>query len=161
MKWDIRDWFRYNTPYQVRETIWAIRAFFNPRQKWLTRKIPNNWIDKDRLLEICILEAIKHYVEGEDVFNVLSNDSPPEQAQFMREVRHAYDLIVKQLPLLEKELELAWKKVPVRDWGDINKSVPGDYETTYGDVDRLEKKIAELKTEVMLWAVKERESMWT
>ena len=56
-------------PYYIEDTWWKIRNWFNPRQKWLTSKIPNHWIDKDTLWEICIIEGIKHYVEGENALN--------------------------------------------------------------------------------------------
>jgi hypothetical protein len=161
IKWDIRDWFRYTMPRPIREGWWAIRAFFNPRQRWLTKKIPYQWIDKDSLIEICLLESLKHYVEGEDVFNVLSRDNPPYQKKFLDKVEHYYKVVTVQLTELEKQLAVVWNNVPCRDLKDINNQQPGDYERIYGEVDRLEKQIKDLKTEVMVWIVTERESLWT
>ena len=147
-------------PWVIREKWDKLRWWLNPRQKWLTKKIPNHWIDKDYLWELVILEGIKHYVEGERVFEVLSNDNPPEQAQFLKEVRQRYNEITMALPSLEKQMEDAWKKVPKWDIKDIN-TRKVDYDATYGDLDRLEKKIFDLKTEIMEWAVKNREKIWT
>jgi len=151
------DWFE--------NTWWAIRNWFSPRQKWLTKKIPNRWTDKDVLWEICILEGIKHYVEDEDAlkdFEISQKDPeyPDHQKKFDREVQWAYDETTIRLPFLEKKLEWAWKKVPHWNLEDIN-TRKIDYDATYGETDRLEKEIADLKTKVMIWAVKNRGSIWT
>lgn len=162
-------------PYWVERQYDNIRFFFNPRQRWLTKKIPNSWIDKDTLWEICILEGIKHYVESDYGLGGYSSDwltdyefsqNDPEypiwQKEFDREVKENYDLITKRLPELEKELEIAWSKVP--KW-DIKKGLPfqtkGTYEEIYGETDRLEGMIIDLKTKIMLWAIINREKIWT
>ena len=36
-----------------------------------------------------------------------------------------------------------------------------DYEKIYGEVDQKEKEITNLKTEIMVWAVTNREKIWT
>jgi hypothetical protein len=148
-------------PYNIRKMWDEIRWWWNPRQKWLIKKIPNHWIDKDYLWEICILEGIKHYVEkdgGLDHYESSQNDpSYPEwQKTFDKELKNVYNEITMSLPSLEKQLEDVWKKVP---HFDFNEKV--DYNTVYGEVDRIEKKIADLKTDIMVWAVTNREKIWT
>lgn len=138
-----------------------ISIFFRPRQRWLTKQIPNTWIDKDTIFEIVILESIKHYVEHEKCFENLNCDNPPEQAQFLKEVRENYQLITETLPKLEKELEAEWPNVPHIDINTINSRKPGDYEKTYGKINKLEREITNLKTKVLIWAVTNREGMWT
>ena len=161
MKQKIKNYIQYRIPFIFREFINTIRAFFNPRQKWLTNKIPYYWIDKDRLWEICILEGIKHYVEEEKALEFLCNDNPPEQAKFVAEVKYHYDVITRILPELEEQLNIAWKNVPNRSLKDINNSKPGDYERIYGGINKLEKEIFDLKTETMIWAIKKRDHIWT
>ena len=152
------------TPYKIRRIWDEIRWWWNPRQKWLIDKIPNHWIDKDTLWEICILEGIKHYVEkdgGLDHYESSQNDTsyPEWQKKFDREVKTMYDYITVMLPILDKELEDAWKKVPHFDLKNINEKT--DYEKIYGEVDQKEKEITNLKTEIMVWAVTNREKIWT
>ena len=104
-------------PYKIRKYWDELRWWWNPRQKWLIKKIPNHWVDKDYLWEICILEGIKHYVEqdgGLDFNNYVSNQTdasyPEWQKKFDKEVKTMYDYITVILPILNKELEDAWKK---------------------------------------------------
>jgi len=149
-------------PYKYKQIWYDIRDWFNPRQKWLIKKIPNHWVDKDTLWEICILEGIKHFVEKEKVFDVWCNDNPPEQAEFIKEVRENYRLVTEVLPSLESGMEMAWKDVPPTDFSKINRGMTSfQYDMTYGVIDRYEKEIVELKTKVMWWAVTNRNKLWT
>jgi len=134
-----------------------------PRNKWLTKQIPRTWVDKDTILEICVLGSLKHYCEkdGEDCFNTLSCDNPPEQAKFMSEVRYHYELTTQKLVALQKELDAEWDAVPPQTLASINKSTKDDYEKLYGKINRLEQEIYDLQTEIMVWVVKNRNGLWT
>jgi hypothetical protein len=142
--------------------------WYNPRQKWLTSKIPNTWIDKDYLLEIVILESVKHYVEGEESlkgFEKSQNDPdyPEHQKVFDREVKLMYESVTITLPKLEEQLEIAWTEIPKLSIDDIQncRFSETNYEQVYGKVDVLEKQISNLKTSIMVWFVANRERMWT
>ena len=163
----LRHRIAYKIPYCIRELWWAIRDWFSPKQKWLTKQIPNHWIDKDTLWEICVLEGIKHYVEGEkalEYFDEGQNDPqyPDHQKKFDREVQWAYDEITIRLPHLERLMDEELLKI--RKNRELDSHCPhklSDYEKVYGEHDRLEKEIEDCKTEVMVWAVKNRGSIWT
>ena len=45
---------------------YKITAFFNPRQKWLTKHIPNTWQDKPELIQDILFACLVHYVEEEE-----------------------------------------------------------------------------------------------
>jgi hypothetical protein len=133
-----------------------------PRNKWLTKQIPRTWQDKDVLLETCVLGALKHYVDedGEDCFHTVYTSAESEK-DFYFEVRKYYELTTIKLVSLQKELDVAWKDVSPRSLTDIKVSTKDDYERIYGKVNRLEKEISDLKTEIMVWVVKNRERLWT
>lgn len=132
-----------------------------PRQRWLTKQIPKTWIDKDRLFEICILESIKHYVEKECCFDVLCWDNPPAQAQFLRETKNRYNDITIKLKNLQKQLEEEWDKIPAETWETINNGDKEEYKRRYGKIDKLEQEIYNLTTDIMIWAIYNRNQMWT
>lgn len=165
--WEKIDDLRYELvrklPWSWREKYYTVRDFFFPRQRWLTKAIPNGWCDKDRIIETVLFECVKHFVseDGEDALNILCNDNPPDQKRFIEELKAMYQFITVKLPELEKELEKAWDKVPHRSLSDLNKSTKESYEQTYGEVNRLEKEIEELKTLICEWVVKNREAIWT
>lgn len=148
-------WLRDVWYTQISSRIW-------PRSKWLTKKIPRTWVDKDTILEITVIECLKHFVEtdGEDAFNILATDNPPEQARFMLEVKYYYDLATQKLPSLEKEMEAEWEKVPKFSFKDLQTRVI-DYDKTYGRIDELEQQIYDLQTEIMVWIVQNRNGLWT
>lgn len=136
---------------QISSRIW-------PRQRWLTKKIPRTWADKDTLIEITLIECLRNYVEGEKGLDYFAETK--EKSPFLMGLSDHYYLVNFKLPDLEAELERAWEKVPHFDFSDINNQKI-DYQTTYGEVDRLEKEIDLLKTKICLWVVNWRGSMWT
>ena len=170
--YDFKLQVRSMTPFKIREAFDKICYWLKPRQKWLTSKIPNHWIDKDTLWELCILEGIKHYVEkdnglgyGEnwlEDYNFSQNDPtfPEWQKKTNRETKEKYDLITKTIPHLELQLKSAWDKVPMPNFNNYIKD-KNTYEETYGEVDKLEAEIDKLKTEIMVWAVTNRHSLWS
>jgi len=161
-------WEYFQNKFSILNGYWwrnfwyqQISSRLRPRNKWLTRHIPRTWADKDTILEICVLESLKHYVDedGEDAFHVLSTENPPEQAAFMAEVKRYYELATVTLPALQKQIDDEWEKVPHTDWRDINH--PCDYEKKYGKIDRLEKELYDLQTKIMVWVVQNRNALWT
>jgi hypothetical protein len=160
------------TSYQVRifnehwwKDIWyeEISSRLWPRQKWLTSKIPRTWIDKDTVMEICVLECIKGFVEGEraiDNFEESQADLtyPEHQKKFDKELKEMYQLTTITLPNLEYALERAWNAVPCTWPGPPD---PRPYDEIYGEVDRLIKEVEDFKTKIMVWAVENRELIRT
>jgi hypothetical protein len=139
-----------------------VSSRIRPCNKWLTKQIPRTWKDKDAILEICVLESLKHYcdVDGEDCFHVIDTECE-SQREFYGEVKRHYELTTQKLVALQKELKVAWDAVPVRTIDDINKSTKEDYDRMYGNTDRLEKEIYDLQTEIMVWVVTNRSGLWT
>ena len=150
-KWWWRDfWYQ-----QISSRIW-------PRNKWLTKQIPRTWQDKDHILETCVIGALKHYCDedGEDCFHTLSCDNPPWQKEFMSEVRRNYELATQKLVALQKALDAEWETLPHRSWQDMNKKDP-EYDRISDNIEKLEKEIYDLQTEIMVWVVKNRNGLWT
>ena len=79
----------------------------------------------------------------------------------MREVQRYYDLATQKLVALQTEMDAEWDKIPHRTLDDINKSTKDDYDRLYGNLDRLKKEIYDLQTEIMVWVVTHRSSLWT
>jgi hypothetical protein len=145
-----------------------ISSRLRPRNRWLTKKIPRTWADKDTILEIAVLESLKHYVEGEEALgknmcHFESSQADPSFPEWQKEtdknVKHYYELTQK-IDAMKKELEILWDNVPMTDLSAVNVTKL-DYEERYGKLDRLEKEIYDLQTEVMVWVVKNRNCLWT
>lgn len=166
LKGIISDWFydiKYYIPHSIRDCYYKGKCYFFPRQKWLTQKIPRVWQDKKNIIEICLFESLKHFVskDGEDCFGVLLSGEKCHEPQrtFMREVQENYNIITIDLPELEKQLAEEWK-----NFENFQESFTKDiqsYEEKYGEIDKLEKEISDLKTKVMVWIVNNREELWT
>lgn len=169
MKTTLSFWEKITGKFFWDDLRYTISAWFKPRNKWLTKKIPKRWQDKDTIFEICIFEGIKHYAEEEVGIEWLSNPDrwkgeqfvPQNQIDFENEVYNYYKLITEELVRLEKEMDDAWSKVPFVPLEEWNKPGRPSYEERYGKVDKLEREIYNLKTKIMVWAVTQRESMWT
>lgn len=183
---NIIKWYKsYNAPSIFYKYWWRdmwytqVSARLNPRNKWLTSKIPNTWADKDTIIEICLFESIINYVEGEQAlgdstdffknyrWTQTDKDIGIGWKNFYKELKKNYDIVKYKLPKMEAELKQLWNDIPNTnffdedgDWSNVTTS-KFDYNKKYGKIDKLEKKIDDLKTEVMLWTVKNRSYMWT
>jgi hypothetical protein len=88
---------------------YSISAFFNPRQKWLTKKIPNTWMDKTELIRVLLFECLIHYVEQEDGLDRMHLLKDDLKKGYIDQAYYDIDL------LREKELLAAYKHIKVRD----------------------------------------------
>jgi hypothetical protein len=154
---------KYHYSYYLRKLTDSIKYYFFSRQKWLWKKLKGSWKDFDSIAEITILEGIKFYCEQDLTLENLNwkmpKDFPPHQKKFTKELRYIYKLITVNLPKLEKELEIAWDKVPETDWSSLNKGKLA-YKEKYGEVDLAEAKINALKDKICHWAISNRRSIW-
>jgi hypothetical protein len=49
------------------KNLWlSIKDLFSPKQRWLTKKIPNHWMDKPELIQLVLFETLIDYVENEE-----------------------------------------------------------------------------------------------
>lgn len=57
--------------YKIKHLWYIIRCWFNPRQKWLTSKIPNTYADKPYLIEEILIACIIDFVEQEKALEII------------------------------------------------------------------------------------------
>lgn len=70
----LTDFFRYKLRAPISRKYYKINEWLFPRQKWLIKKIPNHWTDKDYLIMMVIFESVIHYVEEEKAFKYIDWD---------------------------------------------------------------------------------------
>lgn len=155
--WDIES-FYVNITYFYYHNV---SPFLDPRQKWLTKKIPNTWCDKTELIRMLNFEMLVHYVEGEECFERNRWNCTPEHSKVEQQIREIYNWIKVERPALEIQLENAYPpltedllKLP------INLDTQS-YEQLYGEVNRLEKLIYEKDTEYLKTIIEIRNYLWT
>ena len=166
---------------------YKIQAWFKPRQKWLTRTIPNTWCDKVALIPHLLFACLVHYVEEEKglqdetdwsddlekgyvsqeyVDNVKATDS---------ELRAVYNYIKVERPDLEKQHDNSY---PTRSSAEINDLFVEDadgnctmrscedlygmsYAEAYAETTRLEKLIEEKDMWALQTIIKHYQRLWT
>lgn len=108
--------------------IWyKITAFFNPRQKWLTKHIPNTWKDKPELIQDILFACLVHYVEEEKGLQYgslydqelkegyISQEYYNHIVEYNNEMREVYNYIKVERPVLESNIDYqtnfdVWRK---------------------------------------------------
>jgi hypothetical protein len=95
---------------------YKITAFFKPRQKWLTKHIPNVWQDKPELIQDILFACLIHYVEEEkglrDVSfyeqdlkdGHLSQEYYDHSVAINNDLREVYNYIKVERPVLESNV---------------------------------------------------------
>lgn len=95
---------------------YKITAFFNPRQKWLTKHIPNTWKDKPELIQDILFACLIHYVEEEEGLRDasfyeqdlkdghLSQEYYDGSVEINNDLREIYNYIKVERPVLESNI---------------------------------------------------------
>lgn len=165
---------KYHWSYYWTRLKDKIKYSFVNRQRWLTKKIPRTWRDKDSLIEIVLFECLKNYVEGEigkeELFNKNRWDLGfplKQQLKFEKELKIHYNLLTITLSNLENNLNSEWKKISDDGYRQLsNNSITLSsayrisYNKKYKKVDLLENKINNLKDKLCEWIILNRRSMW-
>jgi len=155
--------------------LWTdIKCFFNPRQKWLTKKIPNHWCDKVDLIRIVLFECLVNFVDDEKCFEVLcwgENEEDfkhygenwqqvvQEKQEDKAKILKCYDYITKQRPQLSIDLNKAYPEFDIDDMLQVRKTI--NYLEVYGEVIRIEALIEKLDNETLSTILELRERLWT
>jgi hypothetical protein len=169
------------------DVIYPITSWFNPKQKWLTRVIPNTWCDKTELVPLVNFAILIDFVEKEDGLNQLDMDWDKEMKDghvsqdyvdnVMRvygDLKAVYNYIKAERPQLEKDLVNSYPK-PLIHFDEMFTPLPGDcaqmkttekiyggsYEEVYAETNRLEKLIDERETWALQKIIEYRRYLWT
>lgn len=169
---------------------WALRDWFNPKQKWLFRKIPNHWCDSVELIPLCIFEIFKHFVEEEDGLEsiwgeryendeYISEDYRNAREPIRQELETVYEYVKNERTALQKQLENSYP-TPING-GNLFDYVSDEttsevkyytmkpceeiygmsYKDAYAEVHRLEELIEERDTWALTTIIKYRAYLWT
>ncbi|MDB4314444.1 hypothetical protein N9955_00285 [bacterium] len=174
MKEKLINKFYYLTRY------WGLRQdikdFFSPKQKWLTKKIPNGWCDKVELIRIVAFESIVHFIEEENALSVIEWGATPEHKKAIEEIVKAYDNI-KKIELMKKESDQMSQDDDIQDYFDnmfendseerdgmtvyiVKDPTPEQKEAIQGWRD-FDAKIEAMEQEIIEIAAKYRNYLWT
>lgn len=123
------------------------------QQKWLKRKIPNEWMDKDALLELLVFECLVHFVEKEKGFGQSDLDwSKDIESGFISQE------YVDRIRRIEGELKHCYNYIKEKRPKMVEKMNATDDGLEF---DRLEKEMYEEDTFVMNVIIENRGYMWT
>jgi hypothetical protein len=119
---------RLFSPFFWKYDVWySLCAWFNPRQKWLTKHIKNTWQDKPELIKDILFACLVHYVEQEKGIQdpaiydddlkagYISQEYYDSVVDLNTELQDVYNYIKNERPLLEKEADEALNG-DVIDW---------------------------------------------
>lgn len=155
-KWPIQYFLRKtlrleDAPHKIKR-FWyeKISATLNPRQKWLTKKIPNTWSDKVWLIPELNFEMVVHFVDGEDCFSSVVYDDTTDHIKFAKGLKECYHYITATRPKLQKDYDDSFPEKPT-----------GDFKKDYVENMKLEKLIEDTDTKWLVWIMKNRMGFWT
>ena len=166
---------------------YKINAFFNPRQKWLTKTIPNTWFDKTALIPHLLFTCLVHYVEDEKGLQDQTDWSDDLEKGHVsqeyvdsvkntdNELREVYNYIKTERPDLEKQHQNSYPTrkskgvddlfVETEDGNFTMRSCEDlygmPYKEAYAETTRLEKLIEEKDMWAMQTIVKHYQKLWT
>lgn len=130
-----------------------LRYAINPRQKWLTKQIPNSWCDKVTLIRDLNFAMVVHFIDEEKCFEYTDYEGSSEaHAKFAAELKECYNYIKIVRPTLQVAHDNSYP---------TDETHTGDYHKDYAEVNRLEKEIEDQDTKWLTWIVTNRGFLWT
>jgi hypothetical protein len=109
-------------PFFWKYKVWyPLCAWFNPRQKWLTKLISNQWMDKPELIKDILFACLVHYVEEEKGINNpdfyetdykeghISKEYLDHCIEVNTDLQNVYNYIKTERPKFELVIEREWK----------------------------------------------------
>jgi hypothetical protein len=149
-----------------------IRAFFNPRQKWLTKHIPNTWCDKTELIPTLLFACLIDFVESEKGTEQLHVDwsedlekgyVTPEYVDSVKriysELEEAYRYVKNERPWLQNALNASYPEINFGKDNTISTAEP--YHIAYAETNRIEKEIEDKDYWAMNIIIKHVGVLWT
>ncbi len=141
---------RILSPYFWKEIKSKISSFFFPRQKWLTKKIPNTWCDKVELIPLLLFAILEDYVEGE--MDRVLWDWHENHRDAEEKILKIYKYIKEERPQLQKDLE---KSYPPFEGFPLKETLD------FSEVHRLEALIDQRDSEAMNGIIEVRNFLWS
>jgi len=170
---------------KVKFVWWRLRDFWyeqvnsrwNPRQKWLTDKIPRTYCDKVELIPLLLYTCIIDFVEKEKALERIDWEGSFEGgAEFREKLVECYDWAKKGREEHQKRSDAA-RPEPLRDFsheemfiegGDgffemisSEEHYGGPTEVVYAEHWRLEAEFEEIDSGWLRWTVENRSRLWT
>lgn len=168
--WDCMDLF----PYRFRMTYYDyIRPIFKPCNQRIRKVIPRTWRDISHLMVDVNFEFIKAFYEDEYKADIVDWEATEHHSEFAKWLEGAYKYIATDRPQLQKDLDAAYPTnrlfeelfKPSEDENGrkvlqmVDDGIP--YEVKYKEVNRIEKLIDDLDTEILTEFIKRRDYFWT
>lgn len=154
--------------YRITQIKDDICAWFKPRQKWLTKVIPNTWCDKTELVPRLLFTILTDFVENENGLDQLTIDWDKERAfvsqKYIDDVMTSYGELKEAYEYVKYERDKLLK-AHLDSYPDIDLTdtlaLKQPYEIAYRENNRLEKELEEKDLKAMMTIVKHHQILWT
>ena len=129
---------------------WASNTM-RPRQRWLTKQIPNEWRDKLTLIPEVNFMFVIHFIEGERALET-TDWKNSGATEFETGLKDCYDYIKNRRPKIQIDIENSYPDLEAKT---------GDYFVDYAELIRLELLLNKEDTKYLIWIINNRDHFWT
>lgn len=173
------------------ELKWKIRNYFFPRNKWLFKKIGNDYSDISGIIDVCLFECLVHFVEVEKGLDsiwsdelysedldkgYISEEYKDNRSTIRNELEEAYNYIATERAILENQRDNSYPEplksetpwfTTVEDGRKIFRMLSCEerygmsYEDAYSEIIRIEQELEDRDNRYMHTIVKHRQYLWT
>lgn len=123
------------------------------KQKWLTKELKGDWIDKDKIFEIVIFESFIHFVEEERGLDQYDSD-------FGKEIELGFCSQEEADSMKSRKEILSWcykyvKHDRVEMVNEMNKTMD------WRKLEKMDEELYSMDTEIMKTLIENRQYLWT
>jgi hypothetical protein len=151
-------------PWWLEDKRYRLKCFFFPKTKWIRKAVDGRWHDLDYCFSEILFAGIINYVEGEKCFETIMWVTPQEK-RHKKKIEEIYKWAKTGRKELQDKIDNAYPPFEVGWMTKLNtksqQECKDDYETLYGEVNRLEKLLYDTDTKHLMWLIKWRNTLWT
>ena len=159
----LRTWWWMNRPWWVRRIhsfyCSHIYTIFKPQNRWATRAISRQWMDKDSVFEAVLYAGVIDFVEREKCFEVTDWTGDPKTVELANQLQEVYEWAKSGREIFSQKVQNSVEIHQLSEDNSLKDFMAADI--NWDEYNRLSAQFEECDNRCLEWIIRYRKILWT